>query len=134
MNNKRKGCSIIIINSRDQILLFLRDNKSTIPYPNMWDFLGGQIEEGETAEQCIVREIKEEINLDLTDFNHFVTENFPDRIEYVFSKKINLDISQIILTEGQKIKWFSFNEIKEIDTVFGLEQIIDNFMKTHLKE
>lgn len=134
MNKKRKGCSIIFINSKNQILLFLRDNKSTIPYPNMWDFLGGQIEEGETPEQCIVREIKEEIGLDLEDFNYLLTEDFTDRIEYVFYKKINLDISKIILTEGQKINWFSFNEIKEMETVFGLDQIIDNFMKTYITQ
>lgn len=132
MNKQRKGCSIIFINDENQILLFLRDNKPTIPYPNMWDFLGGQIEEGETPAECIVREIKEEINLELKDFDYLMTENFPDRIEYVFYKRINLDISGIVLTEGQKIQWFTKEELEKMETVLGVNKIIDKFWEISL--
>ena len=132
MNKQRKGCSIIFINDENQILLFLRDNKPTIPYPNMWDFLGGQIEEGETPAECIIREIKEEINLELKDFHYLMTENFPDRIEYVFYKRINLDISEIVLTEGQKIQWFTKEELEQMETVLGVNKIIDKFFEISL--
>ena len=132
MNKQRKGCSIIFINDANQILLFLRDNKPTIPYPNMWDFLGGQIEEGETPAECIIREIKEEINLELKDVHYLMTENFPDRIEYVFYKRINLDISEIVLTEGQKIQWFTKEELEQMETVLGVNKIIDKFFEISL--
>ena len=38
---KRLGCSIIFVNDNQQVLLFLRDDDPTIPFPNMWDVLGG---------------------------------------------------------------------------------------------
>jgi 8-oxo-dGTP diphosphatase len=65
---KRKGCSIIFINDNHQVLLFLRDNIPTIPFPNMWDVPGGHVEPGETPEICIVREMQEEMELELKIF------------------------------------------------------------------
>ncbi len=94
---KKKGCSIIFYNDQDQILLFLRDDKSDIPFPNMWDLPGGNVEKDEIPEQCIVREMKEEIDLDLYDFKEFKVIDFNDRLEYVFWKKLNLDINIKVL-------------------------------------
>ncbi len=86
---KRRGCSIIFMNSNEKILLFLRDNKPDIPYPDMWDIPGGHVEHNETPKQCIIREMKEEINIDLKDFHGFRVYGFRDRIEYVFWKIMN---------------------------------------------
>lgn len=43
---KPVGAGIILLNSEDQILLILREDIPTIPYPNMWDLPGGHVEEG----------------------------------------------------------------------------------------
>ena len=60
---KRHGCSIIFVNDQQQVLLFLRDDKPGIAYPNMWDVLGGHLEKGETPEEGVLREVKEELSL-----------------------------------------------------------------------
>ncbi|RLC55082.1 MAG: NUDIX hydrolase, partial [Candidatus Cloacimonadota bacterium] len=57
---KRSGSSIIFVNDKKQILLFLRDDKAGLPYRNMWDVPGGHVEENETPKECIIREMKEE--------------------------------------------------------------------------
>ena len=62
IRKKKRGVSIIFINPSGQILLFLRDQKNDIPYPNYWDVLGGNVEDEETPQQCILREMKEEID------------------------------------------------------------------------
>jgi len=124
---KRKGCSIIFYNSQRQILLFLRDDIPSIPYPNMWDIPGGHVEEDETPEQCIVREMKEEMDLDLKGFETFKVVEFFDRTEYVFWKKENLDISQINLTEGQALKWFGEDEIDSTQLACGFNKIAKAF-------
>jgi 8-oxo-dGTP diphosphatase len=124
---KRKGCSIIFINDDHQVLLFLRDNIPTIPFPNMWDVPGGHVEPDETPESCIVREMKEEMELELKDFSLFSIMEFPDRIEYTFWKKSNLDIGSIILHEGQRLKWFDRNEIEKTELAMGFNEILSSF-------
>jgi len=73
----KKGTSIIFINNADQILLFKRDDKDGIPFPGYWDVLGGHVEEGETPEECIIREMDEEIGLELENPRLFNRKNSP---------------------------------------------------------
>lgn len=124
---KRKGCSIIFVNDSRQVLLFLRDDIPTIPFPNMWDVPGGHVEPGETPEQCIVREMREEMEMDLSGFSLFSIMDFPDRIEYTFWKKSNLDIDRITLHEGQRLKWFDREEVEKTRLALGFNRILRSF-------
>lgn len=124
---KRKGCSIIFLNSENQILLFLRDDIPDLPYANMWDIPGGHVDHGETPEMCIVREMKEEINMDLTGFSLFRTYDFDDRTEYVFWKCLDMDINSIILNEGQGLKWFSESDAQNTELAYGFNRVVSDF-------
>jgi 8-oxo-dGTP diphosphatase len=124
---KRSGASIIFVNDLNQVLLFLRDDKPGLPYRNMWDVLGGHVDPGETPEECIVREMKEEIDLDLKDFQLFCCKEFDDRIEYSYWKKANLKIEEINLMEGQCLKWFTRRETAETDLAYGFNEIVEIF-------
>ena len=124
---KRKGTSIIFVNDKSEILLLLRDNLPEIPYPNMWDIPGGHVEDGETPEGCIIREMKEELNVNLGEFDLFSMTEFKDRIEYTFWKKVTFDINQLKLHEGQKLKWFTEEEANNNELAYGFNQIVDSF-------
>jgi 8-oxo-dGTP diphosphatase len=126
---KRKGTSIIFVNDKKQVLLLLRDDKPDIPYPNMWDIPGGHVDDGETPEQCIVREMKEEMDLNLEEFQLLSVMEFVDRIEYTFWKKANLDVEKIDLHEGQQLKWFTESEVRNTKLAYGFNEIVDDFFK-----
>ena len=126
---KRKGCSIIFINDRNQILLLLRDDIPSIPYPNMWDIPGGHVEDDETPEDCIVREMKEEMDLDIGGFQLFSVTEFDDRVEHVFWMKLGLDIKKIALTEGQRLRWFSEKDAGTTELAYGFNQIVEDFFE-----
>ena len=124
---KRKGSSIIFINDTGQILLFLRDNKPDLPYPNMWDVPGGHVEANESPEKCIIREMKEEMDLDIDEFDLFSTIEFDDRIEYTFWAKADFDIDKIELMEGQQLKWFTRDDAQQTPLAYGFNEIIEQF-------
>ena len=67
----KKIVAIILENDKDEILLYLRDNKPSIPFPNHWDLFGGHVELGETPEEALVREVEEELGYNLKDYKFF---------------------------------------------------------------
>ncbi|MCX6763855.1 MAG: NUDIX domain-containing protein [Candidatus Moranbacteria bacterium] len=132
MKSKLSGTSIIFVNNENKILLFLRDDIPTIRYPNCWDILGGHVEENETPEECIIREMKEEINYDLVHPRLYKVSDMGDRIEHTFWEKVNWNIAEITLNEGQKLKWFMEEEIKntpEEKIAFNFKPLILEFFK-----
>ena len=60
------GCKIALI-CDGRILTILRDDKPTIPYPNMWDLPGGGREGNETPFECVAREVYEELGIHLDE-------------------------------------------------------------------
>ncbi|HCX73664.1 MAG TPA: NUDIX hydrolase [Candidatus Cloacimonas sp.] len=131
---KRAGASIIFYNSLGQVLLFLRDDDAAIPYPNMWDLPGGHVEPGESPRQCIVREMKEEMELELSDFELLHKKEFTDRIEYTYYKQLDLQIEQINLHEGQKLAWFTLEEVANTILAYGSNEILADFASYIKKE
>lgn len=125
-----KGAGIILLNSKNEVLLLLRDNNLGIPYPNMWDIPGGMVEENEVPEQTVRREIKEEMEIDnlgeIKLFNVFTTENITD---YIFWKRMDIIPEEINLHEGQIIKYFNREQIKNIQLAFNYNFVLDEFFK-----
>ena len=50
----------------DKLLTILRDDKPTIPWPNMWELPGGGREGDESPFECAAREVYEELGIHLT--------------------------------------------------------------------
>jgi len=87
------------------------------------------VEENETPEECIVREMKEEIELELEieELKQFSIVAFEDRDEYTYWQKANLDIGKIQLHEGQRLRWFCLDEVREIPLAYGFNKIVEMF-------
>ena len=60
------GCKIALL-CDDRLLTILRDDISTIPWPNMWELPGGGREGEETPFECVQREVFEELSLKLEE-------------------------------------------------------------------
>lgn len=63
MKEMLKVCCAII-EHQDKILVAQRSE--TMLLPLQWEFPGGKVEAGETVENCIVREIREELTMEVT--------------------------------------------------------------------
>ncbi len=127
---KHRGSSIIFVNDKRQVLLFLRDNRPDIPYPDTWDVPGGHVEDMETPEQCIIREMREEMGIELKAVKFFSAIEFDDRIEYTFWKSENIDFEGIRLTEGQCLRWFTPDEVHNTVLAYGFNRILNDFFRS----
>lgn len=120
-NIEKTNCSLVIIeNQQDDILLYLRDDKPNIPYPNTWAILGGLCEKGENPEQVIKRELREELiqkdgeDIELSTLRFIFSQERDDiaRVEHVFRLLINQSSEHFVLVEGQKLKFFKKSFIR----------------------
>src|SRR5882762_4382259 len=63
--------ALIVVGDERQYLMQLRDQKPGIFYPGHWGLFGGATDPGETQERALLRELKEELNLDLEEIRYF---------------------------------------------------------------
>ncbi len=131
--NKITGATFIIIRPTKEILMQLRDGNSK-RYPNAWCFPGGTIEPNEDEIKTIIREIKEEyeLNIDAESCKELMIYN----LSYGVSAKVFICIynknQEPILHEGAGMKWMRLEEIKNIQLGFEQDKIIpklEEFLK-----
>lgn len=132
---KRIPCaSIIIENSEGEILLLLRDNKSTIVYPNHWTLVGGKVEEGEIPEMGAHRELVEETGLtaDLSFWKRYDREHtFFIVDQYIYVAKVDASPESLVLGEGQALQFFKATEIGHLKIGYGFKDILHEYFLLH---
>lgn len=96
------------------VFIMQRDNNTDI-CPNMWGLFGGLNEEGETPEECFIRELEEESGLKVIKDNIYLLDEYLvkelDTYRYSFFVINNQDKSKFTLGEGQGFDWIPIKEI-----------------------
>lgn len=116
-NKINRSSVCVIVNQDNEFLLVKRSNHSGQWMPNKWALVGGKIEEDETPERACVREIKEEVGLEITKLlKRFVIQRSEDNVEYVFATRYDGDPENVSLNpEHTEYGWFSYDEIYEMN-------------------
>ena len=125
MEKYKKSAVVILVNSKKQILLHLRDNKPGILAPGHWAFIGG-VEEKESELEAIRREVKEEINILIENFFYLDKIYFKsyNLMVSVYMGRLDIPGEEIKVNEGQGVKFFYPDEIKKIKMSKILKRII----------
>jgi len=128
--------AIILENDNGELLLYLRDNNPAIPFPDHWDLIGGHVEEGETPEEALVREVKEELDLDLKDYSFYkkyecLTGDAYENIKFIYTGRINIPLEEITLLEGVRPQYFNRSEIPEVKFANILKSILLDYIRDH---
>lgn len=119
----------VILYYKNKIILQLRDKNSRTANPNLWGIFGGKIENGENPEQAAIRELKEELGLNVKKLKPFLKTKFKGEKINIFIKNLR-DISNLKIKEGQKIGLFSKEEILKLNnTVPGLKKMTKEYLK-----
>ena len=98
------GCKIALI-CEGQILTILRDDKETIPYPNMWDLPGGGREGNETPFECVAREVYEELNIQLSKEEVIWSEIYPGILDEHKIADSDLTLDFLLKERARELYW-----------------------------
>ncbi len=115
---KKKICVVAaIIKQENKYLIAQRSEKGSLG--NKWEFPGGKIEENETKEEALIREVQEELNIEIkikkeigiTEYKYpFAIINISFMDCEMLSQK-----SKIKLNVHKKLEWVSKKEFKTYD-------------------
>jgi 8-oxo-dGTP diphosphatase len=113
-NTSGEGVSAILINSRGQVLLQQRDDNPAIRYPGHWSLFGGSIEDGESAETAVAREVQEEIDFEMKNFGLFREFVQNNKREFAFVGELSAELDELTLSEGQGMNVFYPAQLPEL--------------------
>lgn len=125
--NKPYGLTVrgVIKNSAGEILILKRHPKSRTG-ANKWELPGGKLEKGEYFDEGLIREIKEETNLDgkIGDLCTAIQKDYPQKrtvqlIMYIENIKGKIVISD----EHVDYKWIKIEKIEELEVTEVLRKV-----------
>jgi len=100
---------------------------------NMWEFPGGKIEPGETKEEALIREIKEELNIEISvdKFAIDIEYQYPNFYLFMSCFMCSIKEGSIELLEHNDGKWITK---EELNTLNWLPADIDavNYLKENM--
>lgn len=117
------GCKIALI-CDGQVLTILRDDKPTIPWPNLWELPGGGREGDESPFECVAREVYEELSIQLLKDDIVWSWIYPSMLDenkksvFLVGKLTQEQFNSIVFgDEGQGYKLVSLEEFLASDRV-----------------
>ena len=107
--------SIALIDASDQILIAKRPNKKHLS--GFWEFPGGKVEKGESPEYALIREVKEELNIDINNkciapltFSEFDYKKFHLLLLLYVCRRWEGEPTSM---EKNEIKWVKANTLRQ---------------------
>jgi 8-oxo-dGTP diphosphatase len=101
----------ILRNSVGEVLITERIEAG--PFQGLWEFPGGKIAAGESAEMALCRELREELGIEVLAQQHFqfIAHNYPDRtveLDFFFVDDWRGEPAGL---EGQGLRWVSVSQL-----------------------
>jgi len=119
-----KIVSAIVVADR-RVLLLLRDDNPEIRDPNCWQLPGGGVEENETPDEAIKRELQEEIGIIPSSLRFLIS---PSAETHAYLARLTDEEVKNIKkgNEGKDLRFFSFDELSQIPLTQKLKNVIQN--------
>jgi len=114
------------------VLLHHRDDKTLI-HPNQWGFFGGLNEGDELPKECFMRELKEELGIEVGENEVKALCDYLNKDRgtwrYAFYVQSELDKSQMTLGEGAGFDWIPLEQISKYDLTEKTKKDLETFVQ-----
>jgi 8-oxo-dGTP diphosphatase len=120
----------IIRNEDNEVLVVQRGEKSD--HPLKWEFPGGKLKDGESEDECIIREIKEELSIDIVICSRMTDVEYDYGVKHILLIPFICDtLDELpILSEHIAYKWVAPADMKKIDFAEADKVVADNYLKS----
>ena len=102
---------------------------------HLWEFPGGKVEEGETPQQALHRELMEEMNLDVVVHEQLatVTHDYPDFTITLAAYRCTAGTTDFIMREHAASRWLPWDELLTLPWCAADERLIKQFSENRSK-
>lgn len=121
---------IVAITKGDQLLL-ARSHRHP---PDLYSVLAGFVEPGESLEECVIREIKEEVGLDVKNIRYFGSQPWPFPHSLMIAFTCEYAGGEIRLEEEEMAEagWYTADNLPRVPPPLSISrQLIDWFVAEH---
>jgi 8-oxo-dGTP diphosphatase len=121
-----------LIRDEDKILIAQRGRRKRFGWK--WEFPGGKVRPDETPEDCLRREIKEELNLEIRVEKHFCTTHhqYPDFNIELIAFWCSIVGGKMKLADHEQVLWVTVPEMNEYTFVEADLNVISALEKIRL--
>jgi 8-oxo-dGTP diphosphatase len=122
----------IIRNEKNEVLIVQRAEKSDHPFK--WEFPGGKLMEKETEEECIIREIREELSMDIVICGRMADAEYDYGIKQIRLIPFVCDTldEMPFLSEHIAYKWLDLADLINVDFSQADVIVADNYLKDYV--
>ncbi|VVC76332.1 CTP pyrophosphohydrolase [Aquicella siphonis] len=117
---------ILMRNSR----LLVAERPKGKPYSGFWEFPGGKIEQNESGESALKRELQEELGIEVMAASHLFdhTYSYPDKIVHLEIWLVAEFSGEPKSLENQAIQWLTREEILSLPLLEGNWPVMDKLV------
>ncbi|AOM79129.1 (deoxy)nucleoside triphosphate pyrophosphohydrolase [Pedobacter steynii] len=121
-------CCAIILNDEGQILVAQRSSSMSLPLK--MEFPGGKIEPGESPEACLIREIKEELNVDIQVLSAIKSNRhvYPEFSIHLIPFICRIISGEVTLREHISYDWLEASALPDCDWAAADVPIVLNYL------
>ncbi|MBQ2315491.1 MAG: NUDIX domain-containing protein [Treponema sp.] len=112
------GCAFLPLNRDNKKILISKRSMHKKHFPGLWEVIGGNLEFGEDFEDCVIREVQEEINAGIKHLEHLHSRAmYLNNLMYITVAYYGelLDEPVFNKEEISEIKWISKEELENFE-------------------
>ena len=128
--------TVVLLDWQDRALISQRSKDKILP--NYWEFPGGKIKNNETPKDALIREVKEELSLEINkkllsplNFNTYLYEEFHATIFCYLCRSWN---GSLVSKDNQKILWVKIEKLKNYNLLPGSKEFVEQLINFRKKK